>query len=91
MRELTRQLGKTKTILISTHILQEVEAVADHVILINEGRIVFDGTPREMAAETSLEDAFHRLTGRGGGTGPSEGAAPAVEERPPAAKPETAE
>ncbi len=91
VRELVRQLGKTKTILISTHILQEVQAVADHVILINEGRIVFDGTPREMAAETSLEDAFHRLTGRGGGTGPSEGAAPAVEERPPATKPETAE
>ena len=82
VRELTRQLGKTKTILISTHILQEVEAVADHVILINEGRIVFDGTSREMAAEASLEDAFHRLTGRAGGKGPSEGAEPTAEEKP---------
>ena len=62
VRELVRQLGETKTILISTHILQEVKAVADHVILINEGRIVFDGTPDEMAAGESLEDAFYRLT-----------------------------
>ena len=37
VRELIRQLGETKTILISTHILQEVKAVADHVILIDEG------------------------------------------------------
>ena len=63
VRELVRQLGETKTILISTHILQEVKAVAGHVILINEGRIVFDGTPDEMAAGESLEDAFYRLTG----------------------------
>ncbi len=63
VRELIRELGETKTILISTHILQEVKAVADHVILIDEGRIVFDGTPDEMAAGESLEDAFYRLTG----------------------------
>ncbi len=64
VRELVRTLGKTKTILISTHILQEVEAVANHVILINEGRVVFDGTPAGMAAGQSLEDAFYRLTGK---------------------------
>jgi ABC-2 type transport system ATP-binding protein len=62
VRLLIRRLGETKTILISTHILQEVNAVCDHVILINEGRVVFDGTPPEMAAGGSLEDAFHRLT-----------------------------
>jgi ABC-2 type transport system ATP-binding protein len=64
VRLLIRRLGETKTILISTHILQEVSAVCDHVILINEGRVVFDGAPAEMAAGASLEDAFHRLTGR---------------------------
>lgn len=63
MRLLIRELGRTKTILLSTHILQEVEAVADRVILINEGRVVFDGTPSQMAAGGSLEHAFHRLTG----------------------------
>ena len=66
VRELIRQLGETRTVLISTHILQEVEAVADHVILIHEGRIVFDGTPGEMAGGRSLDEAFYRLTGRNG-------------------------
>lgn len=62
VRELIRQLRSSKTVLISTHILQEVEAVAEHVIIIDEGRIVFDGTPDEMAGEDGLEAAFHRLT-----------------------------
>lgn len=66
VRELIRQLGQTRTVLLSTHILQEVEAVADHVILIHEGRIVFDGTPGEMAGGRSLDEAFYRLTGRNG-------------------------
>ena len=65
VRLLIRRLGETKTILISTHILQEVRAVCGHVILINEGRVVFDGTPEEMAAGGTLEEAFYRLTGRG--------------------------
>ena len=62
VRKLIRDLGKTKTILISTHILQEVKAVADQVILINEGHVVFDGTPNEMSSDGTLEEAFHRLT-----------------------------
>ena len=45
-----KELGKTKTILLSTHILQEVEAVADRVIFISSGRLVFDGTPEELRA-----------------------------------------
>jgi len=64
VRELIRHLGRTKTVLLSTHILQEVEAMADHVILINEGRVVFDGLPREMASDGNLEEAFYRLTGK---------------------------
>ena len=84
VRELIRQLGETKTILISTHILQEVKAVADHVILIDEGRIVFDGTPDEMAAGESLEDAFYRLTSGVAETAEAE-AAPALASGPPQA------
>ena len=76
VRELIRHLGRTKTLLLSTHILQEVEAVADRVILIHEGRVVFDGTPSQMAAGGNLEQAFRRLTGK---------AVPGGE--PPAAKP----
>ena len=62
VRALIRQLAETKTVLLSTHILQEVEAVSDRVILINEGRIVFDGAPAEMAGSEGLEEAFRRLT-----------------------------
>ena len=70
VRELIRQLGRTKTVLLSTHILQEVQAVADHVILIHEGRIAFDGTPEAMAGGQSLEQAFYRLTGMDGQDAP---------------------
>lgn len=57
------ELGKSKTILLSTHILQEVTAVAHRVILVNEGRLVFDGSPAELTRDGSLESTFYRLTG----------------------------
>ena len=75
VRELIRRFAASKTILISTHILQEVEAVASHVILVDEGRVIFDGTPAEMAAGQSLDEAFYRLTGKVSGSKP--GTAPA--------------
>lgn len=63
VRELIRELGKTKTILLSTHILSEVEAVCDRVILIDRGRIVLDGTVDEMKGEKSdMESQFRQLT-----------------------------
>ena len=62
VRRLIRDLSESKTVLISTHILQEVEAVADHVVIISDGRIVFDGTPAEMAHGEGLDAAFERLT-----------------------------
>jgi ABC-2 type transport system ATP-binding protein len=63
VRKLIRELGRSKTILVSTHILQEVEPVADRVLFIHDGRIVFDGTPQALASEgRSLEEQFHRLT-----------------------------
>ncbi len=64
VRNAIRELGKSRTVLLSTHILQEVEAVADRVIFIHAGRIVFDGTPAEMRSRgASLDDVFHQLTG----------------------------
>jgi ABC-2 type transport system ATP-binding protein len=63
VRQTIREMAANRTILLSTHILQEVEAVADRVILINRGRIRFDGTPREMQGEhATLDDAFQVLT-----------------------------
>jgi ABC-2 type transport system ATP-binding protein len=63
VRKLIRELGKSKTVLVSTHILQEVEPVADRVLFIHEGKIVFDGQPAEMRTQGgTLEEQFHRLT-----------------------------
>ena len=80
VRELIRRLGASKTILISTHILHEVEAVASHVILVDEGRVIFDGTPAEMAAGQSLDEAFYRLTGKVSGSTPRHAPAQAAPE-----------
>jgi ABC-2 type transport system ATP-binding protein len=63
VRATIRELGKSKTILLSTHILQEVEAVADRVLFIHAGQLVFDGTPAEMKARGPLDEVFHDLTG----------------------------
>ena len=63
VRELIRSLGKTKTILLSTHILQEVKAVCSRVILIHEGKIVFDGSVDQMEGKThDMESHFRDLT-----------------------------
>lgn len=63
VRELITELAKTKTILLSTHILQEVRAVCDRVILINNGRIVFDGLTSDLGdSEVDMENKFRQLT-----------------------------
>ena len=48
IRKLIRDIGKEKTVMLSTHIMQEVEAICDRVIIINEGRIVADAPVSEM-------------------------------------------
>jgi ABC-2 type transport system ATP-binding protein len=62
VRDLVKALAKDKTILLSTHILQEVEAMADRVVLINEGKVQFQGTPAELDAGKGLEARFRELT-----------------------------
>jgi ABC-2 type transport system ATP-binding protein len=63
VRETIRTLGETKTILLSTHILQEVEAMCNRVLFIDEGRLVYDGTFAQLASDgKSLEEHFHTLT-----------------------------
>ena len=64
VRDTIRRIGETKTILLSTHILQEVEAMCNRVIFINEGRLVFDGTPDELASRRAATSTqrFHELT-----------------------------
>ena len=52
IRTLIRRMGETKVIIFSTHILEEVEAVCSRAIIIDRGRIVANGTPRELKARS---------------------------------------
>jgi len=54
--------GLGKTILLSTHILQEVPEMADRIILINNGRLIFEGTPDDIKGESSLDAWFNKQT-----------------------------
>ncbi len=66
VRRLIRQLAQSRTILLSTHILQEVEAVADRILFIHAGRIAFDGTLKDFDAKGPTRDeVFYALTGGG--------------------------
>lgn len=63
VRSTMNKLRETKTILLSTHILQEVEAMASRIILISEGRKIFEGTVADLKnVRGNLADAFHDLT-----------------------------
>jgi ABC-2 type transport system ATP-binding protein len=63
VRRMIRELGESKTILLSTHILQEVEAMCNRVVFINEGRLAFDGAPRDLAAQGgTLDQKFRELS-----------------------------
>ena len=80
-RSSIQELGKRKTILISTHILQEVDAVADRVLFVHDGRMIFDGSPEQLMEDGSLENSFYRMTEAGtGAAAVSSGNGPAAEE-----------
>ena len=51
IRSLIRELGKSKTVILSTHIMQEVEALCTRVLILNEGRIAAQGTAAEIAGK----------------------------------------
>jgi ABC-2 type transport system ATP-binding protein len=59
IRSLIRQLAKKRIIIFSTHILSEVEDVADRIIMINQGRIVFDG--KKPKGKGGVEHLFKKL------------------------------
>lgn len=62
IRELIKQVGKTKTILLSTHIMQEVEAVCSRVLIIDNGKLVADDETKHLAAGQNLETIFRKIT-----------------------------
>jgi ABC-2 type transport system ATP-binding protein len=58
IRSLIKELGKRKTVILSTHILQEVEAVCSEVLILNEGRIAAQGRPEEIAETMKGADSW---------------------------------
>ena len=65
VRSLIRAMSPQKAIIISTHILEEVDAVCTRAVIIDKGRIVADGTPAELLAKSPtkrLDDVFRSLT-----------------------------
>jgi len=52
IKDLIKALGREKTLMLSTHILHQAPELCDRILVITEGRLVFDGTPREMAAQS---------------------------------------
>ncbi|SEP00551.1 ABC transporter ATP-binding protein [Nitrosovibrio sp. Nv6] len=63
MRSLIRELGADRSVILSTHILSEVESVCDRVQIMHEGRTVFDDSIGRLKQKgTSLEESFVRLT-----------------------------
>ena len=58
IRTLIKELGKRKTVILSTHILQEVEAICTQVLIINDGRIAAQGSPEEIAGSMKGGDTW---------------------------------
>lgn len=64
IRNLISQIGKEKTVLLSTHIMQEVEAMCNRVMIIHKGRIVADGTTAEIKNSYKNETVLHATFNR---------------------------
>ncbi|HEY9567627.1 MAG TPA: ATP-binding cassette domain-containing protein [Thalassobaculum sp.] len=72
VRKLIGEMAAEKAIVISTHILEEVDAVCSRAMIIARGRVLADDTPeglRGLAASRNLDDVFREVTTAGGGPG----------------------
>ena len=58
IRSLIRELGRRKTVILSSHILQEIEAICSQILIINEGKIAAQGTPEEIAGTMKWGDTW---------------------------------
>jgi ABC-2 type transport system ATP-binding protein len=65
IRSLIKKIGKEKTVILSSHILAEVEATCDRILIINRGKIVADGTADDL--RKSMQGGEHLRLGIGGG------------------------
>lgn len=63
IRELIKKIGKSKTVILSTHIMREVEAICDRVLIINKGQIVADDTASELQADHLHQTVYAEFEG----------------------------
>lgn len=66
IRDLIKELGKNHTVILSSHILSEIEAVCDYIFIISKGKLVASDTIENLVGENSLEEVFIKLTLEGG-------------------------
>ena len=62
VRTMIRQMASEKVIVLSTHVLEEVEAICTRVVIISSGAVVADSTPADLAKQGTLDQVFRRLT-----------------------------
>jgi len=64
VRQLIKKISKDKTIIISTHILEEVDAVCTRAAIIAKGKLLYDDTPSNLQSldKGSLDDTFRKIT-----------------------------
>jgi ABC-2 type transport system ATP-binding protein len=63
IRELIKTIGRSKTVMLSTHIMQEVEAICDRVVIINKGQIVADDTASHLQVDQSHQTVYAEFEG----------------------------
>ncbi len=63
IRELIKQIGKQKTVMLSTHIMQEVEAICDRVVIINKGQIVADDKASILQVSVNSQTVYAEFEG----------------------------
>lgn len=78
MRALVREIGRDKTVLFSSHVLEEVQAVADRVLILDRGRLVADDTPAALGARLAGARIAVTVAGDGAGLRPTLEAVPGV-------------
>jgi ABC-2 type transport system ATP-binding protein len=62
VREMIKEMAAEKVIILSTHVLEEVDAICNRIIIISNGKVVKDAKPSDLASEGRLEEVFRRLT-----------------------------
>jgi ABC-2 type transport system ATP-binding protein len=62
IRALIRELGNSSSVILSTHMLNEVESLCDRVIILQKGRLIYNGSSAEMLATGNMEEAFLQIT-----------------------------